>query len=69
MIGTSVMKESNSHTEIVISFKLVKSFLHNVEKWPITLLKSCGVLKYVWPFFNIHEKVNIYTKNLKHLSL
>ena len=35
--------------------------MHNVVKWPNTLLKSCGVyiarfLKYVWPFYNImHE--------------
>ena len=31
--------------------------MHNVEKWPNTLQKSCGVhtawfLKYTWPFFN-----------------
>ena len=34
--------------------------LHNVEKWPNILLKSCGVntarfLKYAWPFFNIMQ--------------
>ena len=35
--------------------------MHNVEKWPHILSKSCGVhtarfLKYVWPFFDmIHE--------------
>ena len=37
-------------------------FVHNVEKWPNILLKSCGVntartLKYAWAFFNImHER-------------
>ena len=37
--------------------------MHNVEKWPDLLLKSCGVntarfLKYIWPFFNImHGKI------------
>ena len=37
-------------------------FIHNVDKWPNILWKSCGVntagfLKYVWPFFNMNEKV------------
>ena len=36
-------------------------FMHNVEKWPNILQKSCRVnsariLKYVWPFFNIMNK-------------
>ena len=40
-------------------------FMHNVEKWPNTLLKFCSVntvryLKYVWLFLNIiHERVNV----------
>ena len=43
-----------------------KPFMHSVEIWPNTLLKSYGVhtakfLKYVWPFFNIaHEMVKSY---------
>ena len=38
--------------------------MHNIEKWPDILLKSCGVdtarfLKYVWSFFIImFEMVN-----------
>ena len=40
-------------------------FMHNVEKWPDVLYKSCGVntarfLKYVWPFYNaMHERVKL----------
>ena len=42
--------------------------MHNVEKWPNILEKSCGVntarfLKYVWQFYNImHERVNEMSK-------
>ena len=41
----------------------VNPCIHNVEKWPNTFLKSCGVhparfLQYVRPFFNImNERV------------
>ena len=43
----------------------VNAFVHNVEKWPNMLLKSCGVktasfLKYAWPLFNIiHENIDL----------
>ena len=44
--------------------------MHNIEKRPNIVLKSCGVnsasfLKYVLPFFNImHEKVSpVFTSN------
>ena len=42
--------------------KMSTHFMHNVEKWPTILLKSCGVntaiiLKYVRPFLTImHER-------------
>ena len=45
--------------------EIFNAFIHNVEKWPNILLKSCGVntakfLKYVLPFFNIrNERVKI----------
>ena len=36
--------------------------MHHVVKWPNMLSKSCDVntarlLKYVWPFYNMHERV------------
>ena len=42
-------------------------FMHNVVKWPNILQKSCDVhtarfLKYVWPFYNIHERVKWFNK-------
>ena len=42
--------------------------MNNVAKWPNILEKSCGVstarfLKYVWPFYNMHERVNIARGN------
>ena len=43
----------------------VNVFVHNVEKWPNILLKSCDVktasfLKYAWLLFNIiHENINL----------
>ena len=38
--------------------------MHNVVKWPNILSKSWGVntarfLKYVWPFYNMHERVKV----------
>ena len=38
--------------------------MHNVVKWPDILLKFCVVntarfLKYVWPFYIIHARVNL----------
>ena len=55
--------------KILVEIDLVKiavlfnPFMHNVVKWPNILWKSCGVhtarfLKYVWPFYNMHERVN-----------
>ena len=36
--------------------------MHNFVKWPNIFQKSCGVhtarlLKHVWPFYNMHERV------------
>ena len=48
---------------------MVNPFMHNVVKWSKMLLKSCGVntarfLKYVWPFYNMHERVNMSSLNV-----
>ena len=45
--------------------------MHNVVKWSNILLKSCGVrtarfLKCVWPFYNMHERLN-KTTDLKNV--
>ena len=49
----------------VLCFIIFNLFMHDVEKWPTVLLKFCIVhtarfLMYVWPFFNIHERVKVF---------
>ena len=56
------------HAEVRSSDHLVEAgysplfhpFMHNVEKWPNILEKSCGVhtsksFKYIWPFFQYYD--------------
>ena len=54
--------------------QVFNTFMHNVAKWSNILQKSCGVntarfLKYVWPFYNMHERVKnvLREKNLYYL--
>ena len=51
--------------EVYNYVNLVNPFMHYVVKWPNIHWKSCGgvhtarFLKYVWPFYNMHERVNM----------
>ena len=51
---------------------LFNPFMHNVVKWPNILQKSCGVntarfIKFVWPFYNMHERVKTLCAIWHHL--
>ena len=64
-IFAMAMPDANADAYVEI-FKW--SFMHHVVKWPNILQKSCGVntariLKYVWPFYNMHERVKTFRKN------
>ena len=46
--------------------------MRSVAKWSNILLKPCGVytarfLKYVWPFYNMHERVKPKIESKKYL--
>ena len=42
-----------------IYFILKNNILHNVPKWSDILWKSCKILKFVWPFWNVmHWRVS-----------
>ena len=67
------------HAEVRSSDHLVEAgysplfhpFIHNVEKWPNILEKSCGVhtsksFKYIWPFFQYYDFLSNWVFFHKH---